>query len=384
VLGNKIEQEKIRRLAIWASGCEAPPIRIDLEPTFGCNLKCKFCWQRDPYRIGLTNYSRALKEERLIKLVHEAGKMGVLEWQIAGGWEPMIRPAFMMELMRLIKKYNMYGCLTTNGTLFKPEYIEELVRIGWDQILFSLEGSNAEVHDHLTGVDGSFDKSVEAMRLFAYWKKKLRKKQPIYSFHTVLTNRNYNRVGELVKWGADLKTCGVCFEPLNVWSVEGAKLKLNQKQKKEFQALLPEAIKLARTLGVSTNLESLNEGRFIDKEDMDQVLVEDITERGKYAKTLLSAPCFEPWLNLEIRASGHVVECRLNNFQDYAPRLHKKSLKEVWFGDYFNRVRRRMIRGTLPDYCKTCASGIVINTRKLRRDLLSKIDTKTIKELIQR
>jgi len=57
----------IRRLAKWARGKPQAPVLIDLEPVAACNLKCRFCWQRDDYRLRITNYSRPLDEKRILE-----------------------------------------------------------------------------------------------------------------------------------------------------------------------------------------------------------------------------------------------------------------------------------------------------------------------------
>lgn len=379
----EIKKEIVRRLVKWAEGEPQPPIRIDLEPTLSCNLKCKFCWQRSENRLKQCDYSNPLSEERILRIIDEAAELEVLEWQIAGGWEPMVIPKFCMDIMRRIKKHDMYGCLTTNGTLFRKEDIKELVNIEWDQILFSLEGPYAKIHDSLTGVKGSFNRSIKAMRLFRQWKEKLGIKKPVYSFHTVLTNKNYNHLEEMITWGYELGTCGVCFEPLNVWSKEGSKLKLNEKQTQEFQNLIPSALKFAKKLNIPTNLENLKETRLIEKENMEKVIGSDIAQLNKERYALSSVPCFNPWLNLEIRVSGHVVPCRLCDTHQYANKIHDKSLKSIWYGDYFNRIRNQVLRNKLPRYCKTCASGVIVDFRELRKELSNKSVLTRIKERIK-
>lgn len=370
-MNEKIRNEVIKRITQWTQGKPQPPVRIDLEPTLSCNLKCKFCWQRSKERLRQCDYSNPLSEKRILKIVDEAAELGVLEWQIAGGWEPMVKPEFCMEIMKKIKERGMYGCLTTNGTLFWKKDIQELVEIGWDQILFSLEGADAKTHDFATNVKGSFYKSVEAMSLFKEWKKKLHVKNPVYSFHTVLTNKNYNQLSEMIRWGYELGTCGVCFEPLNVWSKEGAKLKLNEKQTKEFQNLIPSTVSLAKKLQVPTNLENLKETRLIKKESMDKIIESDTLklDKEKEEHQLLTVPCFNPWINLEIRISGHVVPCRLCDTHQYANKIHKKSLKDIWYGPYFNRARNYMLKKRLPRYCKTCSAGVIVDFRHLREKI---------------
>lgn len=379
-----IEHEKIRRLAKWAKGMPQPPVRIDLEPTFGCNLKCKFCWQRDPGRLAKADYSKTPTEERLLRLVDEAADLGVMEWQIAGGWEPMVKPRFAAQLMERIKQRGMFGCITTNGTLFTEEMAKRLVELGWDQILFSLEGPDAETHDALTGVPESFEKSLQSMKWFRDYKIALGKKSPRFSFHTVITNKNYDRLAELVRLGADLKVEGIGFESLNVWSDEGEKLKLNEQELREFYGEVRKAVSLARELGVPTTLDKfLKDERLSEKGKMDEIIRTDVAEidsklkglkkgspGSKSAHKFMKAPCFEPFTSMEIRATGFAVECRLCDNQDNAPSVNEHTLRDIWYGPYMTRIREGILAGNLPAYCGTCAAGIVVDMRKLREEMI--------------
>ena len=86
---NDIEKEKIRRLSAWTDGRKKGPVRIDIEPTNSCNLKCRFCWTMSAKRLSSCQYEKIITEERILEILHEAANLGVLEWQIAGGWEPI-------------------------------------------------------------------------------------------------------------------------------------------------------------------------------------------------------------------------------------------------------------------------------------------------------
>jgi len=354
-------------LVAWYKGKKAGPLRIDIEPTSTCNLKCRFCWTRSEERLRSCQYQRTLTDKRLLEIVEEAARLGVKEWQIAGGWEPMTKPRTVFKMMVLIKKYGMYGCLTTNGTLFTKSMIKKLVEIGWDQILFSLEGPSAEVHDYLTQVRGSFEKEVGAIRAFKEWKEKLGKDKPNYSIHSVLTNKNYDKLEEMVRLGHELRCSGVNFEPLIVWSEEGRKLTLDKRQRSELKIHIEKALNVAREFGVYTNVENLREEKLVDKKDMRTLLKEEISDKEK---NIVNAPCFNPWLNLEIRVSGRVTPCRLCNDETGCDNIMDKSLEEIWYGAYFEEMRKNMINHKLPEYCMDCASGLIVEMRELRRKLM--------------
>jgi MoaA/NifB/PqqE/SkfB family radical SAM enzyme len=359
------EKDAVERLKLWFKGRKASPLHIDIEPTSSCNLKCKFCWTRSKERVKSCQYKRKLTNKRLLEIVREAAELGAKEWEIAGGWEPMAKPEVVFKMMVMIKKYGMYGSITTNGTLFTEAMIKKLVEIGWDRILFSLEGPDASTHDFLTQVKGSFEKETRNIKSFKKWKEKLGKKKPTYSIHSVLTNKNYNKLEEMIELGHEMGCEGVNFEPLMIWSKEGEKLKLSEKQRKELEIQIEKVLKKAKELGVYTNVENLREERLVDKRDMREILKEGIGP----GESILSSPCFSPWLNMEIRVSGRVTACRICNDETGCENVLDKSLKEIWFGEYFEKMRRQFMNGNLPDYCKDCASGLVVEMRNLRNQL---------------
>jgi MoaA/NifB/PqqE/SkfB family radical SAM enzyme len=373
------EEEAVRRLEAWYNGKKTPPLHIDIEPTSSCNLKCRFCWTRSEERVRNCQYQRKLTNKRLIEIVKEAAKVGVLEWEIAGGWEPMTKPNVVFKMMTLIKKYGMYGSITTNGTLFTEKMIKKLVEVEWDRILFSLEGPNAKVHDYLTQVKGSFEKETRNIMLFKKWKEKLGKNKPTYSIHCVLNNKNYDKLEEMIELGYELGCDGVNFEPLMIWSKEGEKLKLSEEQMRELKFHIERALKKARELGIYSNIGEWKEKKFVIKKDMREILKEGLNPDGK---NLLNSPCFLPWLNMEIRVSGRVTACRVCNDETGCENILDKSLKEIWLGKYFTNLREEFLRGNLPNYCKDCASGLIIRMKNLRNALTRKVRNRFPREEI--
>jgi MoaA/NifB/PqqE/SkfB family radical SAM enzyme len=364
------EKETVERLKKWYNGVSASPLHIDIEPTSSCNLECKFCWARSKKRVRNCQYQRTLTDKRLLQIVHEAVELGVKEWEIAGGWEPMIKPHVVFKMMVLIKKYGMYGSITTNGTLFTKNMIKKLVEIGWDRILFSLEGPDVRTHDSLTQVNGSFERETRNIRLFKEWKEKFRAKKPIYSVHSVLTNKNYDKLEKMIEFGYELGCDGINFEPLMIWSEEGKKLKLNKRQREELKIHIEKALRKAKELGVYTNVTNLREERLVNKNDMRGILKEGI----RCEKNILSSPCFSPWFNMEIRVNGRVTPCRICNDENGCENIIDKSLKNVWLGEYFENTRKQFTRGNLPDYCRDCASGLVVDMRNLRNRLIKRLN----------
>jgi hypothetical protein len=79
-----------------------------------------------------------------------------------------------------------------------------------------------------------------------------------------------------------------------------------------------------------------------------------------------SAPCFRPWYLIGVKASGFAGCC--STFED-GEFINKKSLKDVWFGKKFNRIRKNMIDRKIPDYCSKCSVVVLMENREIRKRL---------------
>jgi hypothetical protein len=183
----------------------------------------------------------------------------------------------------------------------------------------------------------------------------------------------------MIELGYELGCDGVNFEPLMIWSKEGEKLKLNEEQMRELKFHIERALKKARELGIYSNIGEWKEKKFVIKKDMREILKEGLNPDGK---NLLNSPCFLPWLNMEIRVSGRVTACRVCNDETGCENILDKSLKEIWLGKYFTNLREEFLRGNLPNYCKDCASGLIIRMKNLRNALTRKVRNRFPREEI--
>ena len=280
--------------------------------------------------------------------------------------------------MKRITERGMYGCITTNGTMFSEEWVREMVEVGWDRILFSLTGPDAETHDGLTQSKGSFDRITRSMRMFKYWKEQLGSDKPEFSCHSVLCTENYAKVKEMIELAHDLGASGMSWEPMNPWSEIARGIFMSEEQRRDFQGYIQPALERSWELNIGTNIERFCEEELIDKEHMDVVLQRDVgaaqtkKARGEQQSELdkfLTSPCYAPWLNMEIRASGHVVTCRLCDTHEGARTVHDSTLAEIWYGPYFGGLRERLKNRNLMQYCHTCASGFVVGFREIRTEM---------------
>lgn len=366
---DELEQEKTRRLVSWYNGKKEGPFKIDIELHRQCNLNCLSCSRRNERDFENINQRSLLFEiplERWLSIVDEAAELEVKEWHIAGGGDPPMRKELLFPVMRRIKKHDMHGILTTNGTNLTEEQLREIVEMGWDRIHFSIDGPDAKTHDYLRQVPGTFEKATGNIRKLADLKKTFGKASPVISINTVLSKANYNKLDLMVELAQRLDVEYLFMEPLIVYSEEGRKLKVEKDQMKEMQESLKRAIMLSSKYGIESNFSSIDKNlsdELVEKSSaMHEVVKKD---SGEFEKgTLLATPCYDPWFHMTIKINGRATSCDLAT--DNEEYVTKKSLREIWFGPYFERHRKLLMEGNLPQYCAQCNPSHTTQRRRLR------------------
>ena len=367
--------EQISRLIKWSKPETSTPYSIEIHPTNLCNLNCLMCGTRYAYRQKIKEKPSfkpeheipfEITKERWLKLVDEAYKLNVKKWLITGGGEPMLRKYITLSLIKKIKDYGMYGNMNTNGALFTMEDAEKVVLSEWDMIMFSIDGVG-KTHDFIRNVPGTFDKVFKTMMNFKNLKKKYKKNNPQIIFNSVIKNKNYNALSDIIKLSHKVGCQDITFIPLIKFGEFGIKLDLSENEKKAFEKSLPSLIKLAAKYDINTNLESFSPSTLDDTSNMDKVIM----EKSKKEKGFLAVPCYEPFLNLVIRMDGKISPCCM--LVNHEENIKNKSLKEIWQGNYFTGLREQLRSEELPQGCKTCVHSQFMHNQELREELRNHI-----------
>jgi len=364
-------EEKIKRLIEWSKGSPMGPISIHLDPTNRCNLRCRFCWQRSHERFGWLDRANELLESKLLSIVKEGAELGVVDWLISGGGEPFVRTDATVAVMRAIKKYGMRGDIITNGTMPAARHLKEIVKCGWDVFRVSINAPTAEEHDFLVDKGGAFEKAVENIKKLAELKREFKTEKPEIGFNTVINRKNYFRMPEIIEFLHELGGSFINVQTIILYSKEEQKWSLKEEHRKDSQKYIKKAIGISNSLGIRTNLDSyLDKDVMRDSTEMGKMKdlglgdIKNIEHRNKFVKTF----CFEPFYLVTIRSNGTVGSCRL--FGDEGDNIMDKTLKEVWFGEYFNKARHAQMTSTIPAFCSKCGSNEFLENRRIRNELI--------------
>lgn len=366
--------EEINSLLQWKKSGKGYPVSIEIHPTNMCNLNCIMCGTRLAYRKKMElnlNYDInediqfEVSKERWLNLIREAHKFGVRNWLITGGGEPMLRNDTVLSLVKEIKHFGMYGNINTNGVLFNEEAVLTFVRNKWDMIMFSFDSATEEVHDTIRGVKGAYNKALSTMRLFKKIKEELGVSKPKLTFNTLLCNKNYNEIKQLIQLAYELKCTDITFIPLIKFGDFKENLSLTDKQQEQFQKEVPLLIRFARKKKINTNLHTFEKDTFNKTSEMDTVILSKVDDDYEYE--FLSVPCYEPFLNIVIRMDGKISPCCM--LENHEENIKNKSLKDIWFGHYFTALRKQLLDGRLPKGCETCVHSQFVHNQELREKL---------------
>ena len=158
--------DSVLRAASYDTAGIAPksPLMVYVELTRRCNMKCRHCdiWMTASKHKDLKRTE--VSGERLLEVLTGQVERGLLAVDLFGG-EPLMRTD-LEEIIRGLKTVGVHVTVTTNGTLVDENRAAGMVEAGLDQLLVSIDGPEASVHDGIRGREGTFDKAVAGLEAF--------------------------------------------------------------------------------------------------------------------------------------------------------------------------------------------------------------------------
>jgi radical SAM protein with 4Fe4S-binding SPASM domain len=169
------------------------PMTATIEIADRCNEVCVHCYQ-------VQGQKGEMDTETLLRVVDELAEAGVLQLVISGG-EPTLRHDFL-DVVRRARARDLLVVVFTNGLRITPEMARELAALHVFRVEISLYSHRAEAHDGVTGVPGSFERTVRAIRLLRAEGVHVLAKTPVGSFNEA----------ELEAWVTFVRGLGAAYE----------------------------------------------------------------------------------------------------------------------------------------------------------------------------
>jgi len=369
--------ERIVRLYRWAKGIPQNPFKIVITPTDRCNFNCIFCPNYTARKSQRFKSSDELTKDEWIDLVKHGVDLNVIQWCVLGGGEPLLRSEILLPALDIIceKSKTIDFEIITNGSLLTNDFLEEAIKInegkkdGFFQITMSIHGLKNTYHS-LTNFDG-FDIAIKNLKVLRDLKNKYNTNEPIVQVNILLNKMNLNEILDLVKVISELKVDVIAFHALRSYEETKDKVKnieLTEDDLRDIKLkMFDEAVKIAKknnveigTLPIDAHITGLFE--FDRKHDSAN---KNLIAEGKlFLENIHNVRCYEPWYDILINSDGQVARCAAFSTRREPINIRNQSLKEIWFGNFFNQVRKNVVLNMPMEGCERC--GLLTNTSVLR------------------
>jgi tungsten cofactor oxidoreducase radical SAM maturase len=120
--------------------------KLYIEATTGCNLQCKTC-----IRNVWNDPIASMKKETFQSILNGMDALPNLKRVIFTSFgEPLTHPN-IIEMIAAVRERKVEVTLGTNGLLLKPDIARELIRLGVDRVMVSIDGGRPETYSEIRG-----------------------------------------------------------------------------------------------------------------------------------------------------------------------------------------------------------------------------------------
>lgn len=190
-----LQSPKLFTTAAGARGisCFGYPSHPVFEITNNCNLKCEGC-----HANGGEKLFDEMSTAEAKKVIRGLAEISDFRMIVFTGGEPFLRKD-IFDLIRYAKAVGFYPTVASNGTLLSKEIAKELKSSKVAGVALSIDSVDPKKHDLMRGMDGSFSKVLEGMKIL--------KEEGLYiQANITLSKANFFEIEELLKLSNDFHT----------------------------------------------------------------------------------------------------------------------------------------------------------------------------------
>jgi len=297
------------------------PIKLDIEPTSKCNLRCHMCIVSSPEHKGMN-----LSFEDFKNILDK--QIGVFEIKVQGLGEPFLNKDFV-KMVEYASSLYIWTRSTTNATLLhKDDNYQKIIDADIGELQISIDGVKKETYSKIR-INSDFDRVVENCKLINNYQK-LKGVQKTRMW-VLLQKDNYEDLFEFPYFAKELGFDRLTISiDVNGWGNEEWDKKNAEKRVMLSQEDIDKLLKIAKNLDIElTFWDTLS----------------------KYNKNNL---CLWPFSRFVVTADKKIVPCclisdpKVINFGDI------DKFEKYWFGDKYQNFRQQHISGEIPPFCKFC------------------------------
>jgi MoaA/NifB/PqqE/SkfB family radical SAM enzyme len=347
-------EDRIQRFIEDGSGrADRLPMGAVYEATMRCNLHCEFCYVGD-----LLNLEGEWRQELSIEALAKAFP-DQQDFQISlTGGEIFMRKDILSVLDLFREKGYACGYLTTNGTIITEERADALADLAakgfLKHISVSVDGPK-ELHDVARGLKGTFERTTAGLKRLQEAAR--RKGAPLrVSINTTVAHESLEALDRMVDVAEELGVDAIGLNHLMYSTPEEA----------------AETVKIIGAADTSVIATFVTPDPGVDVERVRsqvQALAKKCRERNVLFDyrpkvhtplmdsyytpgTKLDGRCLYPFLHARVSFSGKVYFCPFIRVE--VGDLTTSSLEEIWNGEKYVDMRRRLLEHGIFPVCRRC------------------------------
>ena len=180
-----------------------PDIRkLYIEPTTGCNLHCRTCirnaWEDTVGQMDQSTFRQLLESlDQLPDLTRIV---------FTGFGEPLTHP-HILEMIRAVRERGVSVTLASNGLLLNAEMARELVRLGVDRMVVSVDGVKPETYASVRGA--MLSQILDNIRTLNEAKREFGSLTPALGIEFVVLQSNVAELADLTRLASRLNAARV-------------------------------------------------------------------------------------------------------------------------------------------------------------------------------
>jgi len=342
---------------------------VYFKPTAACNLRCVMCGQFGDKGIIKDHIAEEIKKnlplETWKKFIDEIAPQRPVTY-IWGG-EPFLYP-HLIPLAKYMVEKGLFVSVNTNGTLME-RYAHEIVRDKWSTIFVSLDAFR-DVNDVMRGA-GAYDKVIAGFKAINREKEKQKSKLPVLGVVTVVTNKNFTDLDNLVEASREYKL-GVHIFNLGTYTNDNIVSAQRRFMKEKFDTEIDclESYNTGYNQGIDGNtlyyiLQKMH------RKNIDHPIItvpalnpEKINTYYADLETPVRNRCIVPWCQVNVNYNGDVHFCA--DYPDYIlGNITRQSFKEIYNGDRANKFRKELhnCKGGLFPGCLRCYQNMLFGEK---------------------
>jgi MoaA/NifB/PqqE/SkfB family radical SAM enzyme len=347
-------ERRIRRFVDEKTGrADRLPMGAVYEATMRCNLHCEFCYVGD-----LLNIEGQWREEMTLDALRAAFPDNPgFKVSLTGG-EIFMRKDIMSVLDLFREKGYACGYLTTNGTIISDERAEALADLAaagfLKHISVSIDGPG-EMHDNARGLKGTFERTCAGLKRLQEAAR--RKHAPLrVSINTTVTHESLEALDQMVDVAQELGVDAIGMNHLMFSTpeevAETVRLLGGEDASVIATYITPDPgldIEVVREKVAALEEKCREKNVLFDfRPKVHPQLIDNYYTPG--AK--LEGRCLYPFLHARVSFSGKVYFCPFIRVE--VGDLARSSLEEIWNGERYVDLRRRLVENGIFPVCRRC------------------------------